>query len=198
MAQEEADICLNRLQVKRKTKKRQNKRQKIKHYYLFFTSKKIEGTACESQPYFKRIITLKMEPLTDITLYNPQCQAKMEFSLIAPILLAVMMYGVHLNKIRSQKYEVPQILEDEGEGPKVCLKSSLDYTPLRQSIIYALAEFGPQTAIQILETISTEYSDLPLRGKSGVGLNSHLFSMKKDGILHASGSVPPVWSVIEA
>ena len=54
------------------------------------------------------------------------------------------------------------------------------------------------TAIQILETISTEYSDLPLRGRSGVGLNSHLFSMKKDGILHASGSVPPVWSVIEA
>jgi hypothetical protein len=139
-----------------------------------------------------------MDAPTDLTLYIPQCQARMDFSLIAPILLAVMLGAVHLNKTHSQKDDVPQIPEDEDEGPKVCLKASLDYAPLRQSIIYALAEFGPQKATQILETISTEYPDLPLRGKSGVGLNSHLFSMKKDGILHASSSVPPVWSVIEA
>ena len=37
------------------------------------------------------------------------------------------------------------------------IQASLDYAPLRQSIIYALAEFGPQNAKQILDTISREY-----------------------------------------
>ena len=68
---------------------------------------------------------------------------------------------------------------------------------LHQSIIYALAEFGPQTAKEILNTISDDFPDLPLKGKQGVGLNSHLYSMKKDKVLGTSDSSPPVWFVIE-
>ena len=77
------------------------------------------------------------------------------------------------------------------------IQASLDYAPLRQSIIYALVEFGPQNAKQILDTISREYEYLPLRGKNGIGLNSHLFSMKKDKILISSENIPPIWSVNE-
>ena len=68
---------------------------------------------------------------------------------------------------------------------------------LRQSIIYALAEFGPQTAKDILVTISADFPDLPLKGKQGLGLNSHLYSMKKDKVLGTSDDSPPIWFVIE-
>jgi hypothetical protein len=78
------------------------------------------------------------------------------------------------------------------------IQASLDYASLRQSIIYALAEFGPQNAKQILDTISRDYEQLPLRGKNGSGLNSHLFSMKKDKILKSSENIPPIWSVNES
>lgn len=74
---------------------------------------------------------------------------------------------------------------------------SIQQGDLRQSIIYALAEFGPQTAKNLLNTLSDDFPDLPLKGKQGVGLNSHLYSMKKDKVLGTSDASPPVWFVIE-
>ena len=158
--------------------------------------------------------------------YNPQCSDSdnpSSFSVV-PLLYVAALLLFHMKpkqrkpitfevvekveEVEQMVEEAEQVVEDISPAPilpaKVSTKKleairvpSIWQGDLRQSIIYALAEFGPQKAKDLLNTLSDDFPDLPLKGKQGMGLNSHLYSMKKDKILGTSDASPPLWFVIE-
>jgi hypothetical protein len=148
--------------------------------------------------------------------YNPQCEAsdKPGSLSVIPLLYVAALFLLHI-KPKQRNTVTVEVVEEVELEPSENISApppaktvtqkleairvpSIPKGDLRQSIIYALAEFGPQTAKEILATIGNDFPDLPLKGKQGVGLNSHLYSMKNNKILGTFDATPPVWFVIEA
>jgi len=153
---------------------------------------------------------------SEMVQYNPQCENSDRPGLLSVVsllyvgaLLLFNMKSKHRQPVTSEVVEEAEvdIVEDishQSPQPKAVTRKleAIRIPPnrqgdLRQSIIYALAEFGPQMAKDLLNTLSDDFPNLPLKGKQGVGLNSHLYSMKKEKVLGTSDASPPLWFVIE-
>ena len=161
------------------------------------------------------VLNQKMSLSSEMVEYNPQCNDSDNPSSLSvvPLLYVAALLLLHMKPKQRQPitFEVVEEVEVEVEdiSPptlptkvgtrklEAILVPSIQQGDLRQSIIYALAEFGPQTAKDLLNTLSDDFPDLPLKGKQGTGLNSHLYSMKKNKILGTSDASPPLWFVIE-
>lgn len=151
--------------------------------------------------------------------YNPQCDAsdKPGSLSVIPLLYVAALFLLHIKPKKRNTVTVEVVEEvkeiDMEPAENISIPPPVKTTTqklgairvppiqqgdIRQSIIYALAEFGPQTAKEILATIHNEFPDLPLKGKHGLGLNSHLYTMKKAKTLGTFDATPPVWFIIES